>query len=357
MKYKYSYIKKLDTFGIGAGVSGAMSAASSIYAADRQAEVTRETNEMNKQLAAEKNALDYQVFNEGNEFNRIEAEKSRAFNEEMQARQERFNSLRGQIKQAQDANINPAAVAGGLQTTVGSQSGAQAVSEPVPSFAAAHMQTPDLSALQGLSQAFGNFASAQLSAAQAGKVKAETSAQWTLNKWIDKEKEAGLKLTRSESAKNFATVKHLNQMVQQSKEEVNSIRASIALTNEQAWAQNIENAFKAPALTKQYDILCKEYDIKEQQAKRLVATFAFDVAVSRLLPKKLQGEIDLNYNTMGLNNEHKEVFKNLAELYKTQNDQASFDLGVDEDFKELEKAAGLMGPIIKLLVAYISKKR
>lgn len=356
MKYIFNYRPKFKLTGWGHAAAGAFQAASSMYAADKQYEATQETNEMNKQLAAEKNALDYQVFNEGNEFNRIEAEKSRAFNEEMQARQERFNSLRGQIKQAQDANINPAAVAGGLQTTVGSQSGAQAVSEPVPSFTAAHMQTPDLSALQGISQAFGNFASAQLAEAQAGKVKAETAAQWTLNKWIDKEKEAGLKLTRSESAKNFATVKNLNQLVQQSKEEINQIRANIALTNEQAWAQNIENAFKAPALQKQYDVLCQEYNIKEQQAKRLVATFAFDVAASSLMPKKLQSEIDLNYNTMGLNNEHKEVFKNLVELYKTQNDQATFDLGVDEDFKELEKAAGLMAPVIKLLGALLKKR-
>lgn len=158
MLYKiFRPLKKCDIAGIGAAVSGVAGAASSVYAADRQFEATRETNEANKQLAAEKNALDYQVFEEGNEFNRIEAEKNRAFQEQMQTRQERYNSLPNQIAQATQAGINPASVAGGLQTTVGSQSGSQASSMAAPSFTAAHMQTPDLSALQGISQAFGNF--------------------------------------------------------------------------------------------------------------------------------------------------------------------------------------------------------
>lgn len=358
---KYIPRRKFDVTGglgtmVGAGISTAGSVTSSIYAADKQYEATKETNEMNKQLAAEKNALDYQVFTEGNEFNRIEAEKARDFNEKMQLRQEQYNSLGNQVKQAQAANINPAAVAGGLQTTVGSQSGAQAVSEPVPSFAAAHMQTPDLSALQGISQAFGNFANSQLALAQAGKAKAETESQWSLNKWIDKEKQAGIYKTRSDAARNFAEVKHLQQQVNVGKETVKQLQASTALLTEQAFSQSIENAFKGNNMKLQYDLLQQEFHIKEQQAKRLVATFAYDVAASAMMPQKIKSEIDLSYSTVGLNKEQADSVKALAALYKTQNDNAAFDLGVKQDFKEIEKVAGLLGPVLKYLLMYMSNK-
>lgn len=358
MLYKiFRPLKKCDIAGIGAAVSGVAGAASSVYAADRQFEATRETNEANKQLAAEKNALDYQVFEEGNEFNRIEAEKNRAFQEQMQTRQERYNSLPNQIAQATQAGINPASVAGGLQTTVGSQSGSQASSMAAPSFTAAHMQTPDLSALQGISQAFGNFAQSQLALSQSEKVKTETAGQIKLNQWIDKEKEAGIKRTRAESAKAFAEAKKLQQDVLVGKEEVKKIRGQVALLSEQTFAQNVENAFKAPTLAKQYEVLSQELKIKEQQAKRLVETFVYDVAVSKLMPKKVLSEIDLNYQNLGLSKENAEMFKKLADLYKTQNDQAVFDLGVDEDFKELLKGSELLLPVFKLIAPYLLKKK
>ena len=348
-KLRYLPKRKLDIFGIGSAISTAGSVASSIYAANKQAEVTRETNEMNKQLAQETNALDYQIFTEANEFNRIEAEKQRAHAESLQVRSERYNSLENQVAQARRAGISPAAVAGGTQTSVGVGSpGAAAQSASVPTSTAPHMQTPDLSALQGISSAFGNFSQAMLNSEQAKKIKAETSAQLTLNKWIDKEKEAGLKRTRSESARNFAMAKLTNVQIDETKEKINEIKADVRLIDEKIFAQNIENAFKS----KQMEYLTKkmkdEYKITHLQAKKLAATLAYEISDVQLKPA-------LTFSQIGLNKNQAAMFDALVKLYGTNDAQARLDLEIDRDVKELLKGADFVGKLFKIVSYFIKK--
>lgn len=346
-RLRYIPIRKLDIFGIGAGISTAGQVASSIYAADKQFEASRETNELNKQIADEKNALDYQTFTEANEFNRIEAEKQRAHAENLAVRSERYNSLENQVAQARRAGISPAAVAGGTQTSVGIASpGASAQSVSPPSYTAAHMQTPDLSALQGISSAFGNFSQAMLNSEQAKKIKAETTAQITLNKWIDKEKESGIRRTRSESAKNFAEAKLSNIKVDETKVRIDEIKANIRLTDEKTFAQNVENAFKS----KQMELLTKkmaaDYNISHLQAKKLAATLAYEIADVKMKPA-------LSFSHIGLNTSQAKMFDVLVQLYGTNDAQARLDLEIDQDMKELGKGVGIVSDIFKVISYFI----
>lgn len=392
LKSRFRPKYKLDVLGVGSifgsAISTAGQMASAEYAADKQYQATKETNELNKQLADDKNKLEYQVFNEANEFNRIEAEKSRAFNEEMQTRSERFNSLTGQIAQAQQANINPAAVAGGMSTSVGASSGPAASSASVPNFTAAQMLPPDLSALQGLSAAIGNFANSQLAFSQASKTRAETEGQMTLNKWIDKEKAAGVYKDRSEASKNFAMVKQINQTIQVDKERIKEIRAKIALTNEQTFNQNVRNAFESKQMEYATKILAENLKISQVNAKRVAATLLYDILGVKLQNEKIKSDIAVNKSQIGVNasqvnlnnakaNESRVTaeyiplewltkwnvsqadvnrLKAATNLLKTQNEQAAFDLGVDQDFKETMKSLEYVGSLLKIAEYFINNK-
>lgn len=353
MKFRYIRYRKCDIFGVGYMVNGALSAgaslASSIYAADKQYEATKETNEANKKIADEKNALEYQTFTEANEFNRIEAEKQRAHALELQERSERYNSLENQVKQARLAGISPAAVAGGTQTSVGIGSpGAAAQSAPLPNYEAAHMQVPDLSALQGISSAFQQFTQGFSNLAQSRKANEETKGQQTLNKWIDKEKAAGVYKSRSEASRNFAEAKLAQARVDETNEKVAEIKANVAQMTEETFSKQIENAFKS----KQMEYLTKkmkdEYKITHLQAKKLAATLAYEIAGVKIKNGLMLSQIGLNAGQL-------HMFEALTTLYGTQNNQAVFDLGIDEETKEIIKGVGIAGDLFKILSYFIKK--
>lgn len=297
---------KYDVFGIGTAIGGTASAAgqviSSMYAADKQLDATRETNEANKQLAAERNALEYQIFGESNEFNAEQAQLSREHALMMQKDAQAYNSIGAQIDRARAAGVNPAAVVNGSGTTaVGASPSSAVASSSPPNMVAAQMQTPDLSALQGISQAFNNMGQSFQAFASAKKINAETKGVESYNKFADKINEAGLNLTKSEIRKNFASALQiqsdtdlLKQKVAESKQYVSLMVSQGKHFDEQAFGQQIENAFKSKEMDLRVKNLAAELSIKEQDAKYLMQTFSARVYGVNLQNQKSISEIVQN---------------------------------------------------------------
>lgn len=340
---------KCDVFGIGAAVSGAGALASSIYATDKQVQSTRETNALNKQIADERNALEYQVFGESNEFNAEQAQLSREHAYMMQKDAQAYNSIGAQIDRARAANVNPAAVLNGAgTTTVGaSPSSAQATSTP-PNMVAAQMQTPDYSALQGISQAFNNFGQSMQAFASAKKMNAETKGLESYNKFADEINKAGLNLTKSEIRKNYAAASQMQADIDLLKQKVNESKQYVQLMvsqgrslDEQTLGQQIENAFKSDEMQLRLKKLSAELSIDETNAKYLMQTFAARVYGVKLENQKTISEIVQNEAHAKYLEQSLKLIDAQATLLGTQNEMTAFQLKMDKLFTKPERSAGL----------------
>lgn len=337
MKLRYFRYRKLDVF------SGAFGLASSMYAADQQLEATNRTNQTNKELAAERNALEYQMFGEANEYNAEQAELSRQHAMAMQKDAQEYNSIGAQIDRARAAGVNPAAVVNGSGTTAvaASPSSATASSVNPPNMVAAQMQVPDLSALQGISSAISNMGQSAESFANARKIKEETKGLQSYNKFADEINEAKLGLSRSEIRKNFAAARQMQADVDLTREKVQEVQQHVALmisqgrlVDEQAFAQNIENAFKSKEMELKIKNLATELQINEQNARYLMETFS-----ARVYGVKLQN--NKTFSEIVENNAHANFLDKSSSLVETQNSQAAFNYQMDRLFAARERRSGL----------------
>lgn len=342
MKIRYFRYKKCDVFGVGAISNAAASLASSIYAADQQYDATMQTNKLNKQLADERNALEYQIFGESNDFNAEQAELSRQHAWAMQKDAQEYNSIGAQIDRARAAGVNPAAVVNGSGTTPvsASPSSAQATTSP-PNMVAAQMQVPDLSALQGISSAISNLGQSAESFASARKLKEETKGLESYNKFADAINAAKLGLSHSEIRKNYAAARQLQEDADLTREKVNEVKQHVALMfsqgkliDEQAFAQNIENAFKSKEMELKVKNLATELQINEQNARYLMQTFSARCYGVTLQNQKSISEIVQNKS-------HANFLDKSATLLETQNSQAAFDYQMDRLFVARERRSGL----------------
>lgn len=338
---KYIPLLKCDIAGIGTAVSGVASASASVYAADKQFEATRETNETNKQLAKERNDLEYQMFGEANEFNAEQAQLSREHALMMQKDAQEYNSITSQIERAQQAHINPAAVLG-QSTSVGVNSAnAQAQSVSPPNMVAAQMQTPDLSALQGISQAFSQFGQSAESFARAKNLNADTKNKMTYGKYADQIHQAGLDLSKSEMRKNYASASQMEESVNLIKGQVEEVQQHIALMasqgkvlDEEAFGKAIENSFKGAEIQARIKNIQSITGFNDIQSKWLAETF-----VARAYGVTLQNQ--LTSEQVGLTKSQAQYYDELTNLTHTSNAQACFDFQMNRLFTSRERSQGL----------------
>lgn len=346
-KLRYKPLLKCDVLGIGNAVSGAAAAAgqiaASVYASDKQFEATRETNELNKQLAAEKNALDYQVFTEANEFNALESEKARDFSWQLQKDAQQYNSIGSQIERAKAAGINPAAVAGGAGTTAVAQGNVPlpASSANVPNFTAAQMQVPNLSALQDMSEAFANIGQSVESFARAGKAREETKSQQTYNKFAAQIHDAGLKFTNAQIRQCYAAAQQLDADASMLREKVSEVKMNVQLlqkqgnlVDEKTFNQQLKNAFDDATLVNRVDQIATLLDIDKNKARELQETFAARVYGVKLQNAKTFSEILDNAS-------HAAFLDASTALVSTQNEGAAYNLQLDYLYSSDERKFGV----------------
>lgn len=343
VKFLYRPKQFCVTFDAGAAAAAGMQAGASMYAADQQLKATRETNEQNKQLAQERNALEYQMFGEANEFNAEQAQLSRDFSMQMQKDSQEYNSIGSQIARARVAGVNPAAVVGGAgSTSVGvNSSSAQAQSVAPPNMVAAQMQTPDLSALQGLAGAFQMLGQSTESFARAKNLNADTQQKMTYNKFQKQIIESGLKVSDSEARRNYAAASQAQESINLIHKKVDEVQQNIILMqqkgnliDEQTFAQNIENAFKGKEMELHIKNLQATLDINENQARWMAETFTARVFGVTLQNQKTASEI-------GLNRSQAAYFDEMCNLVETQNTQAAFDYQLNRMFSSRERRQGL----------------
>lgn len=332
---------KCDLLGLGTAAAGAFSATASVLAAERQYDATRETNKANKEIAQERNDLEYQMFGEANEFNAEQAQLSREHALMMQKDAQEYNSITSQMQRAQEAHINPAAVLG-QSTSVGVNSAnAQAQSVTPPNMVAAQMQTPDLSALQGLSQAFSQLGQSAESFARAKNLNEDTKSKMNYNKYADQIHQAGLNLTNSEIRKNYASATQMDESVNLIKEQVKEVQQHVTLMaaqgkvlNQEALGKAIENSFKGEEIQARIKNIQSITGLNEIQSKWLAETF-----VARAYGVKLQNQ--LTAAQVGLTESQAQYFDELANLTHTNNEQACFDFQMNRLFTSRERSQGL----------------
>lgn len=338
IKFLYKPFYKCDVFS---PISSGMSLAGSIYAADKQFEATQLTNETNKELAKERNDLEYQMFGEANEFNAEQAQLSRDHALMMQKDAQEYNSISSQVERAQQAHINPAAVLG-QSTSVGvNSSSSMAQSVAPPNMVAAQMQTPDLSALQDISQAFSNIGSSMESFARAKNIQADTQQKMTYNSFQKQILESGLKVNDSVVREHYAAAEQMQENINLIHSKVDEVKAKMtlmgkqgALVDEQTFAQNITNSFKGKEMELHIKNLQAIFECNENQAQWMAETFAARVFGVRLQNQKTIAEI-------GLTREQAGYFNNLLDLVETQNAQAAFDFQMNRLFTARERRSGL----------------
>lgn len=341
IKYRHIPLYKCDVAGIGTAAAGAAQAGASFYAAERQYDAAIATNETNKQLAEERNNLEYQMFGEANEFNAEQAQLSREHAMQMQKDAQEYNSITSQMQRARAAHINPAAVLG-QSTSVGvNSSSAQAQSVAPPNMVAAQMQTPDLSALQGMAQAFANIGSTMESFAKAKNLNADTQQKMTYNTFQKQIIESGLKVNDSVIRQNYAAAEQMQENINLIHKKVDEVQAKITLMgkqgnllDEQTFAQNVENAFKSKEMELHIKNLQAIFECNENQARWMAETFAARVFGVHLQNQKTIEEIGLTHVQQG-------YFNNLTDLVETQNTQAAFDFQMNRMFTARERRAGI----------------
>lgn len=108
---------------------------------------TSMTNQANKEIAAENNRVQQEMFYEGQEFNAREAEKAYQRDIDKMKMEQEYNSPLEQVKRYQEAGINPAVAMSGQQGTSGnvtSPTGAPSATTPnIPILTSPHMQSID----------------------------------------------------------------------------------------------------------------------------------------------------------------------------------------------------------------------
>lgn len=209
IKFRHIPLCKCDVAGLG----GMAQAGASAYAAQLQYDATQATNRANERMAFERNQLEYQMFGEANEFNAEQAQLSREHALAMQKDAQVYNSAQAQVERAKAAHINPAAVLG-QSTSVGvNTSSAQAQSVAPPNMVAAQYQTPDMSALQGIAQAFANMGSMAESFAKAKNLNADTQSKMTYNKFQSQILQAGIDVDKAKIRESYVHAEEMQARV------------------------------------------------------------------------------------------------------------------------------------------------
>lgn len=222
-----------DAIGAAAGIFGSILGSSSVNS----------TNETNRQIAEQNNALQRQMFYENLGYNTREAERARDFNHteallnrDFQAEQAQINreweSIGSQVQRAYDQGINPQAILTGgmgstpVQPTSQVASGPAASNSSLPHLVSPTMQNAETSMLS-LGQVGKLAAEIENLHADAKAKEAQASNTDIQNKYLEDQIKSTLKVNDAEANRLAAEVNKINASIDEIRAETERIRVTI----------------------------------------------------------------------------------------------------------------------------------
>lgn len=249
---------KLNGFGnIGGSIaSAAINAGLGIYSLHQQKKENEKTREYNLKLAQMQNQ----------------------WNVEQWQRENDYNLPANQVARLKAAGLNPDLLYGG---------GVDNTSATSPQMTAGAAGAPmDWSSLANLSPV-NSYLDAQLKQAQLDNLREDASSKRTQNRYLDAEKQLGIKLSEQSYERNRNDIEILLQTIDQNKVKYESM-------SEQLRLQQIETAFKADEFQATLDNLAEELKLKRNEVANMVKAKALEILGAQLDTQLKEAELKWN---------------------------------------------------------------
>lgn len=238
-----------------------------------------------------------------------------------------YNSIGSQIQRAKEAGVNPNLYISG-SSNVASQpvQASQQTAQSTPSGSQGDSPAASSSAINAnYSQNPWNFLDMAKTAKEIEsmdidnkKKSAETEAQLTENKFIERARELGIKATESQISKMYAETEHTWQSIENMRQEVKESCAKVNVLEEEAKQKGIENAYKEKEIQSLIDKYCSESKLSKAQAHAILS--------------KLPAEISVLHSDA----EYKKAYASLARHEQEEVDQIVQGLNIDNDTKYVD---------------------
>lgn len=327
---------------IGPAVSGVSSIIGNLQSSKnvkRQIEAQQRENALNRQ------------------FNASEAQKNRDFQSAQIASYRDYNTPANQMKSMQDAGLHPMAALGTLGATdPGTTSGAQASTSN--SISPVGYQPLDMTATSQ------QLASTRLLNAQADKTESEaknldarTLTEDQIRSGLVTEKNLQVELGKLAVSLQEKEIEYFRykfqeaeQMIENSKAELQEIVARTANIKSQTISNNIDNAWKSKTFETRVKQESARLGIMESEYKYLVASFSFRLmnlqadTTSKLASAFQASSLGMYMQNKGfLESDEYFSFKGgRLRMLNNENDRLEFDLSSDKKFRGVERTMGII---------------
>lgn len=243
-------------YGFGNIASSAINAGLGLYSLHQQKKENEKTREYNLKLAQMQNQ----------------------WNVEQWQRENDYNMPANQVARLKAAGLNPDLLYGGGVSNTAATS---------PQMTAGAAGSPmDWSSLANINPV-NSYLDAQLKQAQLDNLREDATSKKTSNRYLDAEKQLGIKLSKQAFERNQNEVEILLQTIDQNKVKYQSMSEDLRL-------KQIEAAFRADEFQKTLDILANELKLKQNEVANMVKAKALAIQ-GATLDNQLK-EADLKWN-------------------------------------------------------------
>lgn len=342
---------------VGALGSSAINAASQSSANAANMQLNKDTLEEQKQLFHEANEFNHDEASLARNFNANEADKARSFNsaeaqknrtfqagmlERAMQQYEDWNSASSQVQRHLDAGLNPATLAGNLQSGqgFGIPSGATASSSPASSSPASSAGIPNLPTAHVQPVDYGSvFENALKSGFDTASNIQSVKKQVTENKFFSLQQQAGLDLTRAQSDEIYHKISLIDSEVNLTNKKIEETGAIIKNLTSQTENLDVDKQIKE--IEKLYKNDFYKYQVKELQekykyskglAETIVALTYSQIASNYGSAASSYSQAKLNKCLESLNEAEKLEVEAATSLLQTQDSQSRYDLFLKRQF-------------------------
>lgn len=334
-----------------------------IYKTERQASSVDATNQINYQIAKEKNEQEKELFYENldfqdlqgqisRDFNAVEAQKARDFNAEqaeinrqfqtVEAQKTRdFNAIDAQVSRAKAAGVNPALVAGqgqlssaqagGSAASGGAASSSPVNGSPIPLLTAPVMQNK-VQALEGLSHLGLQMSEISKNFAEAKNIDAKTKTEFTYQDYQKDLLSMNIKLSKVQEAKLWADVNQVNEYIKQIQADVQKIQAITNLTNQEVTIKEIEKHWKSDECQALINKLKSETNWNDYQVEMYKYLLPVQIGFYKSQQAVNYANSHAAEAAAKLSVEQANEVRALASLYQTNNAQALLDYSINRTY-------------------------
>lgn len=311
--------------------------ASAWSAAEADSDNVAATNAANILIADEANKMQRELFYSGQQFNQQENALNRFLQMDLQDSAQRYNSIQEQVKRAIAAGVNPASILGSGSTPVSAVSGGSGLGSPSVPAAHAPMTMPSRFGSQFL-QNLAALTGIKNVEAQTEKTNKESQRLMTENRYVDMLMKANIGLTEAQAVESYARADSLDKQLEQIHQNIIESKARVGVLTEEQYKKAFENAIAAPFAKANLDLLTKELDIKEAQAKYWLEGVGMMLYGLDLSNRKTLTEIGVNEKTAAYLN-------NLGRLIGSEADQAGLRYSLDQVYMPAERGARFLSSL------------